>query len=46
VVDGVEGCGEVEENEDVRCPESEERRRSLVILRRAVSVLCCERDTD
>ena len=29
----------------VRCPESEERR-SLVILRRAVYVLCCERNPD
>ena len=27
----------------VRCPESEERRRSLVTFRRAVSVLCFER---
>ena len=30
----------------LRCPESEERRRSFVILRRAVSVLCFDRKPD
>ncbi len=30
----------------LRWPESEEMRRSLVTLRRAVSVLCCERKPD
>ena len=30
----------------LRWPESEERRRSLVALRRADSVLCCERKPD
>ena len=30
----------------LRWPESEERRRSLVTFRRAVSVLCCERKPD
>lgn len=39
VVDGVEGCSEIEENEHVR-------RRSLVTFRRAVSVLGCKRKPD
>lgn len=30
----------------VRRPESEEKRRSLVTVRRAVSVLCCGRNPD
>ena len=44
MVNSVKGCSEVEK--DDRWPESEERRRSLVTFRRAVSVPCCGRKPD
>lgn len=41
MVDGVKSCSEVEEDENSEVTSLEERRRSLVTLSRAVSMLCC-----
>ncbi len=48
MIDGVKSCTEDEkgENAEVTRVRGEERRRSLVTLRKAVSVLCCERKPD